>query len=149
MSIKGVVLKDFVQVNKYLLSVTGLPPLVLTAISGIEEELQTTDLPDATKGSGGRTNPVEYDITIPAHHVVEQAAMESWFDECKDPVDPAHKKLAVLTLFTQSGNPLVSFTLPDTFPTKRALPDLELENEGEMAGFVWSMSSDEMIPNIL
>lgn len=149
MAIKGVILPDHVQVNKYLYQVVGLPDLVLTAISGIEEELQTTDLPDGTKGAGGRTLPVEYDITLPAHHTVQQRAMEQWFRQCKDPIDPAHKKLATLTLFTQSNNPLVSFTLPNTFPMKRGLPDLELENEGEMAGFVWSMSSDEVIPNIL
>lgn len=146
MPIKGVILPDHIQVNKYLLTVIGMPPLVLTAISGIEEELDVSDLPDRTKASGGRTKPIEYDITLPLHHTVSRLAMEEWFDACKDPILPTHKRLATLTMFSQSGLPLVSFTLTGTFPMKRGLPDLELENDGEMAGVVWSMSSDEVIP---
>lgn len=146
MPIKGVILPDHVQVNKYLLTVIGMPPLTITAISGLEEELDVTDLPDRTKATGGRTKPVEFDITLPAHHVIEQRAMELWFAQSKDPVLPTHKRLATLTLFTQLGLPLVSFALVGTFPMKRALPDLELENDGEMAGIVWSMSADEVLP---
>jgi hypothetical protein len=145
MPIKGVIQPDIVQVNKYLLTVPGMPPLVIIAISGIEEELDVSDLPDRTKATGGRTKPVEYDITIPAHHSIEQYAMEQWFDAGKDPVTPDHKRLATLTLFSQMALPIFSVALTGTFPTKRALPDLELENDGEMAGIVWSMSSDEVI----
>ena len=149
MGIKGTIQANHVQLNKYELAVIGLPTLVITAISGIEEELDVSEMPDRTRVSGGRTKPVEYDITIPLHHTLEQLALEQWFEQCKDPVDPEHKKLGTLTLFNQSGDPLVSFTLPDTFPTKRGLPDLELDNDGEMAAAVWSMSSDDVIPNIL
>lgn len=149
MGIKGVIQPDHVQTNKYDLRVIGLPPLVITAISGIEEELDTTDLPDRTKATGGRTKPVEFDITIPAHEIVTQKAFELWFEECKDPVTPTHKKIGTLTTFTQSNLPLVAFTLDAMMPIKRALPDLEMEGDGEMSEHVWSMSADEVFPHLI
>lgn len=149
MGIKGVLLPNHVQLNKYDLRVIGVAPLVITAVSGIEEELDVSDLPDRTKATGGRTKPVEFDITIPAHEVISQKAMELWFEETKDPVSPTHKKIGTLTTFTQSNFPLVSFTLDGLMPIKRALPDYEMDGDGEMAEHVWTMSADELLPNII
>lgn len=149
MGIKGILLPNHVQVNKYDFRVIGLLPLIITAISGLEEELDTTDLPDRTKATGGRTKAVEFDITIPAHELISQKSLEVWFEECKDPVLPTHKKIATLTMFNQGNIPLVTFTLTGVFPMKRALPDLELDNDGEMSEHVWSMSADEILPGIL
>lgn len=149
MPIKGVISADHAQVNKYELRVIGLEPLLITAISGIEEELDVTDLPDRTKATGGRTKPVEFDITIPGHEVISQKTMELWFEQCKDPVDPLHKKIGTLTNFTQSNNPLIGFTLEGLMPVKRALPDYELDNDGEMSEHVWSMTADELYPHII
>lgn len=146
MAIKGTILPDHVQVNKFQLQVVGLPPLTPMAISGIEEELDTVELPDRTSQTGGRSKPVEFELTIPMHHQLEQAAMESWFDECKDPVSPLHKKVATLLAFSQSNITQKSWFLSGLFPSKRALPDFELENDGEMANVVWTMKADELLP---
>ena len=145
MAIKSVLLPDIVQVNKYQLLIVGMPPMTFTAISGIEEELDTVELPDRTVASGGRTKPVEFDVTQPAHHIIERLAMESWFSMCKDPVLPLHKRVATLLLFSQTNLMQVSYMLMGLFPSKRGLPDLEMENEGEMGTLVWTMKADEML----
>lgn len=149
MPIKGIISPDHVQLNKFDLRVIGLPPLVITAISGIEEELDMSDLPDRTKATGGRVKPVEFDITIPAHEIQSQISMESWYGETQDPVTPTHKKIGTLILFTQSNFPLRSFTLVGMMPRGRNLPDFEMENDGEMADVVWPMSADQIEPDLI
>jgi hypothetical protein len=146
MPIKGVVLPDHVQVNKYQLSVVGLPPILFTAISGIEEELDSVELPDRTPQTGGRVKPVEFDATQPMHHNIERAAMETWFRECHDPVSPTHKKVATLSLFSQTLLNQPAWLLNGLWIMKRALPDLDLENDGEMAAIVWTMKASELVP---
>lgn len=144
MAIKGVILPDHVQVNKYQLTVAGLPPLLFTAVSGIEEEMDTVDLPDRTSQTGGRTKPVEFEVTQPAHHMIERLAMEAWWSECKDPVSPLHKKIGTLIAFSQSTIMQVSYMLFGVFPSKRALPDFDLDNDGDMAALVWTLKADEV-----
>ena len=146
MAIKGVILPDHAQVNKYQLTVVGLPPLLFTAISGIEEELDSVDLPDRTAQSGGRVKSVEFELTQPMHHNVERAAMELWYTECHDPVSPTHKKTGTLSLFSQTLLNQPSWLLAGLWPFKRGLPDLDLDNEGEMATIVWTMKADELTP---
>lgn len=143
---KGVIQPDHMPVNKYRLIVTGLPDLVLTEISGIEDELETADLPDRTRATGGNRKAIDFTMMLPLHHRVEQAAMELWYREGQDPVSPGYKKAATLVHTSISGNTTASFTLVNVFPTKRALPDLEMVNEGEMAAVEWSMSADDIEP---
>lgn len=143
---KGVIQSDHIPVNKYTLSILGLVDLTPTEIGGLEDELETTDLPDRTRASGGDRGPTEITIMLPAHHTVEQAAMEVWFRESQDPVLPTYKKTLTLIMTSVSGNNDRSFTLTGVFPTKRATPDLEMANEGEMAGIEWTLSVDDIIP---
>lgn len=143
---KGVIQGDHIPVNKFQLLVPGLPPLVITELSGIEDELETADLPDRTRASGGNRKATEFTMMIPMHHTVEQAAMELWFRESQDPVSPTYKKAGTLVHQSISGTTIRTFTLIGVFPTKRALPDLEMVNEGEMAGVEWSMSADDIEP---
>ena len=142
---KGDIRADHIPVNKYVFAVLGLIDMTVTAVSGLEDELQTTELPDRTRASGGNRGPTEFEITIPAHHLSEQVAMELWFRESQDPVLPTYKKPCTLTLKSISGNLIYSISLIGVFPTKRGTPDLEMANEGELAGIVWSMSADDVI----
>lgn len=145
MPIKGVIKPDHIQVNKYQLTVVGMPPLLFTAISSIEDELDQVELPDRTTQTGGRTKPGSFDVTQPMHHTVEVAAMEGWFESCKDPVSPLHQKVGTLISFSQSNLIVVSYMLQGLYPQKRALPDFELENDGEMGSLVWTMHYNEVV----
>jgi len=126
--------------------VAGLPPILFTEISGLEEELETVDLPDRTKASGGNTLPVEWTAMHPLHHIVEETALELWFKEGQDPVSPTYKKDATLLIFSNTGQVIKTYALPGTFISKRTIPDLDKANEGEMAANEWTFNSDEVAP---
>jgi hypothetical protein len=143
---KGEIKPDHMPVNKYQFLVVGLIPLTATEVSGIEDELETVRLPDRTTASGGNRGPTEFELTMPMHHLTEQAAMEVWFKEGQDPILPTYKKPCTLVHKSISGAVLRSYTLVGVFPTKRTLPDLDKANEGEMATVVWTMSADDVFP---
>jgi len=143
---KGQISADHIPVSKYQLLVVGLPPITFTEISGIEEELQTTDLPDKTTASGGETGPIDdFTAMVPVHETIQIAALESWYSLCKDPVSPAYKKEGTLILQSISGSIVRSYAIINIFPRKRVLPDLEMENEGEIALMEWTFRADEII----
>lgn len=143
---KGEIQGDHMPVNKYVLQVLGLVPLTATEVSGIEDELETTELPDRTVASGGNRKATEWTMMLPMHHTAEQAAMELWYRESQDPVSPTYKKPVTLTHQSLSGNATRNFSLVGVFPKKRVLPDLEKLNEGEIALVEWTMSTDDILP---
>jgi len=143
---KGAILGDHIPLNKYQLIVLGMPELIFTEISGLEEELETVDLPDRTVASGGQTKTLEFTATLPAHHLIMQAAMELWFVEGRDPVASTYKKTATLILKSISGSTFRTYSLIGLFVCKRATPDLEMANEGEMATIEWTFKADQMLP---
>ncbi len=143
---KGEIKADHIPVNKFRFSVLGLLELTAVEVSGIEDELETTQLPDRTVATGGNRGPVEFSIMIPMHHSLEQAGMELWFREAQDPVLPTYKKPCTLSHLSLTGTGNRNFTLVGVFPKKRTLPDLEMANEGEMANVEWLMSADDVIP---
>jgi hypothetical protein len=143
---KGVLQKDHIPVNKYQLLILGMPAITFTEISGIEEELQTTDLPDRTTASGGHTMPVEFTAQMPLWHTIERIALEAWFVECQDPVSPLYKKEATLVLQSISGQSITTYSLLGLYISKRALPDLSMENEGEGAFAEWTFKADQLLP---
>ena len=49
---KGAIEENHSPVNKWQLIVPTAPPLTIVEQSGIEDELETTDLPDRTRASG-------------------------------------------------------------------------------------------------
>lgn len=145
---KGSIAPNHIPVNKYQFLIVGLPPLTPIEVSGIEEELQTIDLPDRTKASGGNTSASEVTIKIPLHHTVEIAAMEAWFRAGQDPVLPNYKKSGSLLLESVSlTGPTRSYNLSGVFVTKRALPDLEQANDGDMAAAEFTLSIDQILPS--
>jgi hypothetical protein len=143
---KGTIQPDHIGRNKYELLVIGLPPIVFTSITGMEDEIQTTDLPDRTRATGGNRGMGEIVAQHPVHHQLEEAALEIWFRESQDPVLPTYKKIGALTLKSLSGNTLRIYTLLGMFPRKRKLPDVEMSNEGELAVNEWTFSVDDILP---
>jgi len=144
--LKGKIKPDHLPANKFKLIVEGVEYTVLS-ISGLEETLQVVDLPDRTRASGGQTEPIEFTISIPAHHDVEVAAMELWYRQSKDPVAPTYKKLGVLIIESLSGGKRRSYSLIGLFPAGRTIaPDLEMANEGAMVELQWRMQCDHIEP---
>lgn len=143
---KGEIKADHMPINKYILQVVGLIPITAVEISGIEDELETVDLPDRTVASGGNRKASEMTIMVPMHHDAEQAALELWFRESQDPVVPTYKKPCTLTHESISGNNSRNYSLAGVFPKQRNLPDLEKVNEGEPANVEWVFSIDDVLP---
>lgn len=147
MVIKGTIQPDHIPLNKFQLLVLGIPvPLTVIKHSGLEVELNTVKLPDRTQASGGNTEPVEFTLTMPMHHKIEQVAMEKWFRDSRDPVAPDYKKTATLVMLSNSGLSVVARQLVGVFPSKRADPELDMENDGELATVVWTMKADDVQP---
>jgi len=147
MGMKNVLLPDHIPLNNYELIVVGSPgPIKFVTISGLEQELETVDLPDRTKASGGNLKAVEFTATHPKHHFIEDAFLEAWFLEGQDPVLPTYKKPA--TLLVKSISTLVtrSYTLINLFVSKRVTPDLDMANEGELFATEWTFMADTIIP---
>lgn len=143
---KAVIQPDHIPLNKFQLLVLGLPTFTFTALAGLEEELDVVDLPDRTVASGGRTQPQEFTVMLPTHHITEQAAMELWFQESQDPVLPTYKKPATLLLPSISGQIVRSYSLIDVFPSKRTLPDVDFDNDGELSQIEWTLRASDMLP---
>lgn len=143
---KGAIQADHMPLNKFQLLVAGLPPLTMITVGSLEDELQTVDLPDRTKASGGNRGTVEFDVTMPAHHLIEQAAMEAWFAEGQDPVSPTYKKVATLVMMSNTSTVLRSFSLDGLFVAKRMTPEFDMNNEGEMSIITWTMMADNVLP---
>ena len=143
---KGVIKADHIPANKYQLIVLGLPPLTPTEVSGLEDELQVVELPDRTQATGGNRTASEMTIMIPQHHTVERAAMELWFREAQEPVAPSYKKAATLIQQSNTGNIVANYSLVGVFISKRVLPDLEMQGDGEMAAIEYTLKVDDIIP---
>jgi len=143
---KGVIEEGHIPVNNWQLIILGGPLLTITEQSGIEDELETTELPDRTVVSGGNRKAIEFDITMPEHHTVEQVFMESWFKESQDPVSPTYKKIGTMISYDINGNVARTMSLIGAFPKKRVQSDREMANEGEMATVTWTISVDDVEP---
>ena len=144
--LRGKIKEDHIPLNLAEIQVPGFPTLTAVTISGIEHTLETVDLPDRTKASGGQTTPVEFTIGIPMHHEVEQRALEIWFQESKEPVSPTYKKVATIRWPNLSGRKKKGYTLLGLFPSVRAMPDADMANEGELAIIEWTMNADDVLP---
>ena len=142
---KGTIKEDHIPRNKGTLFVPGYPPFAFTSITGMEEELQTVDLPDKTRASGGHTTPVEITCRHPMHHKVHESLLEDWYQEGKDPITPGHKKVASLQYKSGTGNITRTYPMIGMFPNRRKPADIEADNEGELAETEWRFSVDDVL----
>ncbi len=148
MTLKGAVQPNHVPLNRYKLTVnedggTATPLLVFT-VSGIEEELETVDLPDRTKAAGGTSKPVEFTITIPVHHTDAMSFMEQWYEAGKENTADGYKRDCLLDYLNVGGDIVKQYEVLSSFPFKFMLPDMELDNEGEIAMVEWTISADSI-----
>jgi len=145
---KGTLQPDHVPDNSYVLMILGMPPLTLTSLGSLEDELNTTKLPDRTVASGGNREATELDIDMPMHHKVEQTAMEFWYRLCQDPVSPGYKKPGLIVYKTNSGGVGKAVNVLGVFIKKRVIPESKMDGEGEMKVVTWTFSIDDVQPII-
>lgn len=139
---KMVLLPDHIPVNNFDLIVIGGPPILqFITIDGFDWELDTVDLPDRTKATGGATKAIEFTGTHPKHHVVEDVFLQAWFTEAELGL-PTYKKAATLQNVSISGLNRRNWALIGMFPTKQKTADLDIGNEGEMNVTEWTFSAD-------
>jgi hypothetical protein len=143
---KGVINPNHAPDNNYQLLILGIPALTVTSLGALEDELNTMKLPDRTVASGGNREATEFDIDIPMHHVIEQAAMEIWYREAQDPVSPGYKKVGSVIFKRLDDSIARTFSLIGVFPKKRALPEGKMDGEGEMQNVTWTLSVDDILP---
>jgi hypothetical protein len=144
---KGVIQPDHIPVNRYQLIIAGLPvQLRPTEISGMEDEMATTDLPDRTRATSGERNALEFTMMIPAHHTAEVLACEAWYREGMSPVSPSYKKSGMIIMQSLTGANARVRTLIGAFISKRTDPDLEMASDGEMASLEYTVSVDDCLP---
>lgn len=144
---KGIIQPDHIPVNKFTLIVAGLAVQITpTEISGAEEAIDTTVLPDRTEATGGEAQPSEVTVMVPAHHTAQIAAMEVWFAEGKNPVSPTYKKSAVLVMPSLTGENFRFRSWIGVHISARKDPDLELANEGEMAAIEYTLKINQILP---
>lgn len=147
MALKGLILPGHIPVKKFQLLFPGMPPMVVTKLGGLEEELETTEMPDRTVHSGGETKSTELVIEIPMHHIIEQQAMELWYDMSKDPVLPGYKKDGTVIHLSVSAVGLPSvFMISGVFPKARKTPEMDMTNESDAAVVEWTLSVDDVSP---
>lgn len=143
MVMKGSVQPNHIPVNNYELFIVGLPPILFTQVSGLEEETESADMPDRTVVTGGNTKAIEFTTLSFEHHSVELAALEIWRRQAIDPVDPLYKKIGTLVKRGINGEVATTRTLIGLWIKKRKDADMDLANEGEPAMIEWTMSADK------
>jgi len=142
---KGSLSVGYIPVNKFTLSVADVADLKVVEVSGIEQELETVELPDKTVVTSGRLGVTEFTIKIPAHETTAMGAMDVWWKMCYGVnATSGYKKLATLLLLDTFGATKSSWSITGMFPTKRALPELNAASEGEMAMAEWTFKADDI-----
>jgi len=147
MALKGVIQKDHIPANKYKLMV-GVKEIIATSVSAIEQTLVTTDLPDGTRASSGRTEASECTVMIPAHHNGDIAFMQAWWHSggANDgPVLPTTYK--PMTVIGTSGTGAVNRidTCFGCFITGRTSSEYSMEDGGTMTVIEYTISIDRVL----
>lgn len=144
MVMKGSVQPNHIPVNNFELLVIGLPPILFTEVSGLEQETEKADMPDRTVVSGGNVKATEFTAMMFEHHSIELASLELWRREGVDPVSPTYKKVGTLIKRGINGEIASTRTVTGLWITKRTDADLDLANEGEPAMVEFTFSADKI-----
>jgi hypothetical protein len=145
MGIKGVIQANRVMDSKYRAVIQpGVGDVLFTSIDGLGEELDTSELPDRTAVSGGRSKPGELECIQPIHQRPDYPLMLAWYNACKATI-PGYKKLGTITLLTDAGPPSVMHTVRGMFISAWKQAILELEGEGKMVVVTWTIKFDNLI----
>lgn len=131
--------------TNYRLQAVGLPDIPFVTVGGLEQEIPKVDIPDKTQASSGRANPSETEVTVPAHENVAIAAMNAWFEQGQDPIDPSYKKTC--NMVYDSGNFINArnLTMVGVWVSSQGTPDVAMGEDGEMAVFTYTLCYDGIL----
>jgi hypothetical protein len=145
MPLRGKIKNNHIPLNSFELIVAGLPQITVVTTDDIEQMITAVTMPDGTIRSGGKTEPVEFTLSVPMHHDVEQAAMEAWKKLAEGPVRPTYLKAASLIFYRNDGTPK-SYTFSNMWLSGRTIPGADMGNEGEMAAVSFAVKADYVSP---
>lgn len=143
MSLKNKIQPDHAPINKYELQILGLPKITFTKVSGMEQEVKKTNMPDMTAVSGGESESFEITAEIPLHHDAEIQAIEDWHDEGKDPVQLTYKKSGTMEYKRASGVTARAYALIGVWIPKLKYPDADMSDSETPAMLEITMSIDD------
>ena len=143
---KGSLSVGYIPNNKFTLSIPelGVGDLKIIEVSGIEQELETVELPDKTVATSGRAGIVEFTIKIPAHEDGAIAALDRWFMQCRGTVATDYKKDGTLALQNTYGDAVSSWAISGMFPMKRTLPEMNAAGAGDLSMSEWAFKADDV-----
>jgi len=142
--VKGALEQNPAQKHRYKMLVVGLNPAELnpTSIDGIEATTGVAELPDRTRISDGVIKAGSFTIKMPVHHVVEMAALKTWYKDTRAKAPSEYKK-TVTILHLNGARAIVRTTkLGGVWPEGYSESSLEMGNEGEMGETEWTLSFD-------
>jgi hypothetical protein len=145
MSLKRTIKADHMPVNNYEMLVNGMPKIIFISVEGLDEELETVDLPDRTARSGGNTKALSFTAKQPLHHALEVQAMEQWYKDSQHPVKPDYLKNATLMFKSLTDMHSKSYALTECFPHKRVLSNADMNDEGKPAELTWTFRATEVV----
>jgi hypothetical protein len=125
--LKGIINKDPIVANKFTFIVDG-SPLIVTAISALEEEIPSVTLPDGTTASSGRTESTEFTVDVPNHHDEEIEFFNAWWATCQEPVAPNAYKPVVIEKRSSQGEVVRVTTILGSHLSKREEAEMSMED---------------------
>lgn len=145
MPLRGTIKNNHVPLNSFELIVAGMPQVTVVTTDDIEQMITAVTMPDGTIRSGGKTEPVEFTISVPMHHDVEQAALEAWKKLAEGPVSSSYLKAGSLVFYKNDGTPK-SYSFTNMWLSGRTIPGADMGNEGDMAAVTFMVKADYVLP---
>jgi len=145
MPLRGTIKNNHVPLNSFELIVAGMPQITVVTTDDIEQMITAVTMPDGTIRSGGKTEPVEFTISVPMHHDVEQAALEAWKKLAEGPVSSSYLKAGSLVFYKNDGTPK-SYSFTNMWLSGRTIPGADMGNEGDMAAVTFMVKADYVLP---
>ena len=141
---KGRVQQGASQTAHILVQIDGLPPIYAVKIGPFKKEIRTSQAPDDTTHSVGRSKADAPSMTTMLHHRSEHAAMEGWFTQCERG-QAGYKREGTISYLQADGVTFVaSYQLVGIWLTARELPEHD-EQSDDQAMVTWTLSVDDYI----
>jgi hypothetical protein len=142
----GNISPDHMPLNKYELLIVGMPKITFITVGSFTDATTEATLPDGTVASGGKSAPIEFNVTVPRHHLVDVALMDNWKKQGRDPIDKNYKKTGTLISYSGTGAVFKSEQLRGLWVRDKTTPEFDMGNDGEMAVNTYVMRADGVDP---